>query len=46
MKSNSSTERQVRFITVEGGEGAGKTTLINAIEGMLTRNGIPVVRYS
>jgi dTMP kinase len=44
MKNNSHAERHVRFITVEGGEGAGKTTLINAIEGMLTKSGIPVLR--
>lgn len=33
-----------RFITVEGGEGAGKTTLINAIEGALLKKEIPVLR--
>lgn len=33
-----------RFITVEGGEGAGKTTLIQAIEGALLKKEISVLR--
>jgi dTMP kinase len=32
------------FITVEGGEGAGKTTVINKMEQSLTKNGYSVVR--
>lgn len=44
MKNNAPGSRPVRFITVEGGEGAGKTTLINAIEGMLTKSNIPFLR--
>lgn len=43
MKNNPS-ESTVRFITVEGGEGAGKTTLINAVETMFSNKGIPFVR--
>ncbi|HLB52136.1 MAG TPA: dTMP kinase [Chlamydiales bacterium] len=33
--------KKARFITFEGGEGAGKTTLISHIEKELTREGIP-----
>ncbi len=33
-----------RFITVEGGEGAGKSTQVNALVAMLQRSGIPAVR--
>ncbi len=32
-----------RFITVEGGEGAGKTTLISELEHRLSEAGVPVV---
>jgi dTMP kinase len=33
-----------RFITLEGGEGAGKTTLSRALAGALTEAGLPVLR--
>ena len=37
-------ERYALFITFEGGEGAGKTTLINKIEEGLTKLGRQVLR--
>ncbi|WP_059105336.1 dTMP kinase [Shouchella shacheensis] len=36
--------RKGTFITVEGGEGAGKTTVLNAMEHTLREQGRPVVR--
>lgn len=43
MKKKSNPESSL-FITFEGGEGAGKTTLMNALERELLAQGIPVVR--
>ncbi|EFH09048.1 dTMP kinase, partial [Teichococcus cervicalis] len=35
---------QGRFITLEGGEGAGKTTLARALSSRLAAAGLPVLR--
>ena len=36
--------RRARFITLEGGEGAGKTTLSRALSARLAEEGVPVLR--
>ena len=37
-------QRRGRFLTVEGGEGAGKSTQMDVIESMLRERGLPVLR--
>lgn len=44
MSALQASQRRGRFLTIEGGEGAGKSTQIGLIETFLRERGIPVVR--
>jgi dTMP kinase len=42
--NNTNSQRRSLFITFEGGEGAGKTTLINKLEKVLANEGFSIVK--